>query len=253
MRSTSVFALFLASGILLAQNAYPPGDVEEGGKLFRANCAVCHGPDGDAVSGVDLAHGKFRRASSDADIVEIIRHGIGGTSMPAHDDFSDVEAGTIVAYMRSLAAADRSTSVPGDAAKGKTIFEGKGGCLVCHRVKDRGSRTGPDLTEIGLVRRSVELERSILEPDAEILPQNRFVRVVTRDGATITGRLLNHDGFSVQLIDTRERLLSYRKSDLREFSFTGKSPMPSYKDRLDPKELADLVSYLVSLKGIETK
>ena len=245
----SVCALVVVAGSLLAQPAYPPGDIEAGGQMFRANCAVCHGPEGDSVPGVDLAHGKFKRASSDADIIEIIRNGIPGTSMPANDDFSEPEAATLVAYLRSLASTARGTSVSGDAARGQALFEGNGGCLKCHRVRAKGSRTGPDLTEIGRFRRSFELERSILEPDAEILPQNRFVRVVTRDGVTIRGRILNHDGFTVQLIDTQERLRSFLRSDLREFAFESKSPMPSYKNTLSPTEIADLVSYLASLKG----
>lgn len=37
------------------------------------------------------------------------------------------------------------------------------------------------------------------------------------------------------------------KSDLREHGFTA-SPMPSVADTLNPQELADVVSYLVSLK-----
>jgi hypothetical protein len=39
------------------------------------------------------------------------------------------------------------------------------------------------------------------------------------------------------------------KSDLKEYGFLKSSPMPSYKDKLTAQELADLVSYLVSLKG----
>jgi putative heme-binding domain-containing protein len=120
-------------------------------------------------------------------------------------------------------------------------------------VKDTGSRLGPDLTEIGAVRRMVELERSVVEPDAEILPQNRFVRLVTSKGVTISGRLLNQDTFMVQLIDSQERLLSFQKSSLKEYTFVEKSPMPSYQDKLNARELADLVSYLVSLKGIDNQ
>ena len=82
---------------------------------------------------------------------------------------------------------------------------------------------------------------------------NRFFRVVTADGATVTGRLLNQDTFSVQLMDSKEKLLSFSKADLKEFGFSNKSPMPSYKDKLSSAELADLVAYLRSLKGIEKK
>jgi len=201
---------------------------------------------------VDLGHGKFRRAASATALIQIIQTGIPGTRMPPND-LSDFDAGTIVAYLRFMESTSRSTSVPGDAARGKTLFEGKGECLSCHRVKDRGSRVGPDLTEIGAMRRSLELERSMLEPDAEVLPHNRFVRVVTESGATITGRLLNHDPYTVQLIDSKERLLSFRSSKLREYAFLEKSAMPSYRGKLTPEELTDIVSYLVSLKGIETQ
>jgi putative heme-binding domain-containing protein len=244
---TSVF--FLAAGSLLAQHSFTPGDVQDGERLYLANCAVCHGPDGNMVPGTDLAHGKFRRTATDAGLVEIIQKGIPGTAMPPHT-LADFRALTIVAFLRSMAATAQSTTVPGDAANGRAIFEGKGNCRSCHRVGANGSRVGPDLTDIGANRRAVEIERSLLDPDAEILPQNRFIHVVPKDGAAITGRLLNQDAFTVQLMDSKERLLSLQKANLKEVSFVDKSPMPSYRDKLTPAELADLVSYLVSLKGI---
>ena len=137
------------------------------------------------------------------------------------------------------------------ATNGKTIFEGKGGCTSCHRVGGSGARTGPNLTDIGGVRKPDQLEKSILEPDSEIATQNRSYRVVTRAGETVTGRLLNVDVFSVQILDSKERLRGFSKADLREWAFVEKSPMPSYKDKLSAQELADLVSYLLSLKGLE--
>jgi len=201
---------------------------------------------------VDLGRGKFRRALSDDDIVQIIKTGIPNTAMPPID-IATRKAKFVVAYVRSMAPSARATSAPGDTVRGKALFEDKGGCLSCHRVKDKGSRVGPDLTDVGAIRRSLELERSLIEPNAEILPENRFVRVLTRDGVAVTGRLLNHDVFTVQLIDSKERLLSFQKSNLKEFAFLGESTMPSYRGKLSPEELADLISYLVSLKGIETQ
>src|SRR5262249_40323005 len=114
----------------------------------------------------------------------------------------------------------------------------------------KGSRTGPDLSQIGSQRRTVELHRSLVEPDAEITPPNRLFRVVTKEGATTTGRLLNQDTFTVQVIDAKDdKLRSFTKSNLREYSFAPNSSMPSYKDKLSTQELSDVIAYLASLKG----
>jgi hypothetical protein len=70
-----------------------------------------------------------------------------------------------------------------------------------------------------------------------------------KDGKTLTGRFLNQDTFSIQLIDSNDRLLSLDKSTIRESSLLTTSAMPSYRDKLSAPELADVVAYLSSLKG----
>ena len=244
-----ILAFLLVPGRLSAQHEYPATDVENGGRLFQGTCAACHGPDGDGVAGVDLGRGQFRRAASatDEELVRIIRTGIPNTGMPPNN-VSEINAGNIVAYLRTIATETRSTSAPGDSGRGKAIYEGKGACASCHRIKGTGSRIGPDLTEIGGQRRVAELEKSILDPGAQVLPSQRSVRVVTRDGVTTSGRLLNHDAFTLQLLDAKEQLRSFQKANLREYTFVDTSPMPSYRDKLSAEELSDLVSYLVSLK-----
>lgn len=250
MRAVRLCILVLASGALLAQHTFSQSDVEDGRRLYDSNCTRCHGAEGNLVDGVDLGHGKFRRASTDEDLIRVIRTGIAAAGMPP-GNYSDAQAETIVAYLRAMGASTDVNPPPGDAAKGKALFEGKGGCLNCHRVNGKGSRVGPDLSDIGNLRRfSAQLERSLLEPDAEVLPQNRTVRLMTRDGAAIRGRLLNQDTFSVQILDSGEHLVSVLRSNLREFAFIDKSAMPSYRDKLSPQEIADLVRYLVSLKGL---
>jgi putative heme-binding domain-containing protein len=226
---------------------YLPEEVDGGGRLFQANCTGCHGPEGDGVPGVNFSKGQFRRATSDDDLVRVIVRGIPGTPMPP-SNFSEGQAGTIVAYIRSMSATS-GTSISGDPGRGKTLFDGKGQCLTCHSVSGSGSRTGPTLTEIGSFRPSAELQRSLLDPDAEIRPENRTVRFTTADGATITGRLLNQDTFTLQVIDPKEQLQLLEKSRLRDVAVLKVSPMPSYRDKLTAQELADVVSYLASLRG----
>jgi cytochrome c oxidase cbb3-type subunit III len=238
--------LFAAGTSLSAQHA-TAFDIEDGGRAFRNTCANCHGPDGDQIAGIDLGRGQFRRPLSDQELVGIIRNGIPNTPMPA-TNVSEAQATKIIAYLRSVAESRKSVAVAGDAVRGKTIFDGKGACTTCHRVNGIGSRVGPDLTRVGQLRRTIELEQSLLDPAAEVLPANRFYRVTTKDGVSVTGRLLNHDTFTVQILDSKEQLRSFVKTDLKEQGFVP-TPMPSYKGRLDPQETADVVSYLVSLKG----
>jgi len=51
------------------------------------------------------------------------------------------------------------------------------------------------------------------------------------------------------MMDDQGRLVSVVKADLREFTILLESPMPAYRRKLTPGEVADLVAYLVSLKG----
>src|SRR5438309_8219218 len=103
--SISILAVVLASDTLPGkQQTEVATGVADGQQLFIANCAVCHGPDGDSVTGVDLGHGKFRRASSDDDLVEVIGAGIPGTAMPAFSkDLSELEMRAIIAYFHYMA------------------------------------------------------------------------------------------------------------------------------------------------------
>ena len=105
------------------------------------------------------------------------------------------------------------------------------------------------LSDIGVARSAGSLLRSLTDPNSQMMPINRPVRIVTRDGRTINGRRLNEDTYTVQLIDDQEKLVSLTKADLREFTILTVSPMPSYRDRLTPDEIADVVAYLLSLKG----
>ena len=144
---------------------------------------------------------------------------------------------------------DRGSLKPGDAAHGQMVVETKGACLSCHRINDKGSRKAPNLSNIGANRSAGSLERSLLDPSSQMWPINRPVHIVTKDGRVINGRRLNEDTYTVQLSDEEGRLISLNKSDVREFSVSTKSTMPSYKQELSPDELADVVTYLLSLKG----
>jgi len=135
----------------------------------------------------------------------------------------------------------------GDAAKGAALVESSG-CRNCHRIDDKGSRMGPNLTGIGDKRTAPQLQRSIVAPDEEVLPENRFVSVTLKDGTTVKGRLLNHDAISVQLIDSKEQLRSFQTSAIRGYTILLKGLMPSFASKLSDQQVSDIVAYLSSLK-----
>lgn len=227
---------------------YTSADIEAGSRVYAAECRLCHGANGDRVDGVDLQLGQFRRPLSDDDLRQVIRTGVSNARMPAFDLRQD-ELDGIVAYIRAGFDPSGVAVKVGDAARGQALFEGAGGCATCHRVAGRGPRTAPDLSDIGAIRTPAALQRVLLDPASGLLPINRPMRAVTRDGRTIRGRRLNEDTYTVQLIDSEERLVSLIKADLVEYEVS-LTPIMS-PTTLSSEEVADVIGYLLSLRGIQ--
>lgn len=229
-----------------AQHA-TPFDIQDGERAFMASCANCHGPDGNLIEGIDFGRGIYRSDLSDDSIVDIILNGIPDTPMPPTPAMSAEQARRIVTYLRAWSAEGR-VEVDGDPLRGRAVFFGNGQCTDCHAVAGVGARHGPDLSSIGRERRAVELETALLDPGQIVDPTGRTYSVTLADGEVVSGRLLNHDTFTVQIIDTSDRLRSFVKDELRDHGFS-ETPMPAYGDALSREQITDLVSYLASLTG----
>jgi putative heme-binding domain-containing protein len=124
------------------------------------------------------------------------------------------------------------------------------GCLSCHRVAGTGSYVAPDLSDVGASNSAEQIRAALVSPNKDVAPQHRSIRIVTRDGKTVTGRILNQDGFSVQIIDSSSELRSFLKANLREFTIITANPMPAYADKMSADDMNSLVQYLSSLKGV---
>ncbi len=233
----------------LDHSDYTRADVEAGQRLYSVQCQICHGANGDNIQGIDLKFGKFRRVSNDEDIVRTLTTGIPGVGMPAFS-FQPPQLTAIVAFIRAGFDPTSAAVRVGNMERGRALFDGKAQCATCHRVNGRGPLTAPDLSDIGSLRTLGTLQRTMLEPPASLQPIHRPVRIVTRSGETLRGRRLNEDTSTVQLIDDHEQLRSFVKADLKQYAIETVATMPSYKDRLSADETADLVAYLISLKGL---
>lgn len=235
----------------LAQNSptlYPQADIEYGARIYTAQCTTCHGVTGDVVPGVDLRAGHFKRVTSDVDLRTTVTTGVPGTAMPPFN-FDAAELAGIVAYIRNMRDYDSRGVTLGDRARGQALFDGAGNCRSCHRLNGKGPRLAPDLSDIGSLRTVDFLQRTLVDPDGAMLPANRSVRAVTRDGRVIQGRRLNEDTYTVQIIDDQEHLMSLAKANLREYIVSKTSAMPSYKGKFSSQDVSDTVAYLLSLRG----
>jgi putative heme-binding domain-containing protein len=238
-----------ASAQASQDHQYTSADIEAGSRLYANQCSLCHGPNGDGVNGIDLRRGVFRRSVSDDDLARVITTGVAAAGMPSFK-FQPGELTGVIAFIRAGFDPAGTAVKVGNPTRGAALFAGKGACGTCHRVNGVGPRSAPDLSDVGAVRTPAALQRSLLDPTAAMLPINKPVRAVTKDGRTIRGRRLNEDTYTVQLIDEREQLVSLVKSDLREYEVGKTSPMPSASKSLSPDEIADLVAYLLTLKGL---
>lgn len=133
-------------------------------------------------------------------------------------------------------------------ARAKELIESNG-CLSCHRMNAQGSFAGPWLGDVGASLSAEQISAALVSPAKELSPRNRTVRLVTQAGKTVEGKLLNQDGFSVQLIDATGHLLTFERANLRDFTIITANPMPSYANRLAPQDLSLLVKYLETLTG----
>lgn len=253
-RTAAVIALWAGAASVYAQGAgqhagqYEQADIEHGARLYSGHCIVCHGEGGDTMPGANLGSGRFRHGETDRELSNIIRTGIAGTAM-APSAYTDSELAAIVAYLRNMGSVDMKLAMQGDADRGRALFAGKGNCGSCHRTGGDGPRFAPDLGNVGATRTAATLQRVLVDPTAALLPANAEVRAVFDDGTVVTGRRLNEDTFSVQLIAADERLVSLDRSRIREYSVSRIAKMPSYATVLSDDERSDLVAYLLSLKG----
>ena len=216
---------------------------------YRQRCADCHGVDARGIRSPDITQ-VWARGRTDGALFGIVRNGIPGTEMPAHPAprTSDTDVWRILAYLKTLAAPVPADAPPGSAGSGENLFVRN--CLGCHKVGDRGGHLGPDLSRIGAARARAALGRQIRGNVADVRTGYQPVTLTTPEGHQIRGVKKNEDLFSVQIMDTTERIQGYLREDMRTVTDEKQSAMPAFgAQRLSDAELDDLLAYLTSLQG----
>jgi len=234
-----------------------PESIAAGAKLFATSCAACHGPDGSGGRGPNLVRRASWHPLTDEDIFNTIRNGVPGADMPP-TKLPDNQTWSLVAFIHALTGPASESHVPGDPAAGEQVFWGsQAGCSNCHAIRGRGSRMGPDLTNIGGTRPVALIKESILEPSKNLsLAGKEDVTVTMKNGEVVKGIARNRSNYSLQVVDPKGDLHLISMSDVKELTILEHSPMPDdFGKRLSAQEVRDLLAYLArqSIRGPETK
>jgi putative heme-binding domain-containing protein len=141
-------------------------------------------------------------------------------------------------------------AMKGDASKGfGRYLNNEGQCRLCHRVDGQGRSVGPDLDKLASKRSREELLESILEPSRRI--EGAFIghKILTTDGRTISGLLMERNDRQtiIRGADGIEHRIDH--DDIEESKQLGISLMPTgLAAEMTADELADLLAFLESLK-----
>jgi putative heme-binding domain-containing protein len=141
-------------------------------------------------------------------------------------------------------------ALAGDAGRGETLFWSAAvNCGSCHKIGDRGTPLGPDLSTIGKVRSREDLLESILEPSRRIEPKYAAYLAATTDGRTVTGQLVRRDKKEVVLRDGQNQEIILAAEIVEQMQPSLRSLMPDQQlSSLTAQDASDLVEYLTTRK-----
>ncbi len=222
-----------------------PLDIEGGRQLVQAYCARCHGLNAKGARAPDLSQRVLRHANSDAALARVVRDGVPGTGMAGFSWWPDKHIRQVVSFLQHQRRSQTPSVIPGDAPKGKKVFE-KHKCATCHWTGRTGGRRGPDLSMSRGPRDYVR--QAIVDPAADFDREYQQIIIVTRKRRLLEGIRLSENTFYIQFIDAYDRLHTVAKADIEDLKRADKSSMPSYVKELSSEDLQNLIAYLFSLR-----
>jgi len=144
--------------------------------------------------------------------------------------------------------------------KGRSYLHGRelfrtASCISCHKMGDAGNAFGPALAALDAKMTPVEIARHILEPSLKIDDKYRSITVVTDDGRSRTGLVVNETPTEIALVENpvaKAEPVRIPKDTIEERIASPVSIMPKgLLDKLTRDEVLDLVAY-VAARGAES-
>jgi cytochrome c oxidase cbb3-type subunit 3 len=246
-----LFFAALTAAVLTGNLRGQSGDASAGSRIFATNCAGCHGSDArGGERAPNIATARNVASLADSELANFIRNGVPGAGMPAFGFLGEEGIRNVVAFLRELQGKTSAVKITGDDGVGHSLFFGSAGCSECHMMHGQGGFIASDLSDYGSGIAPERIRAAILEPETFVSSGTEVVEVLTAHGETLRGVLRAEDNFTVVLQARDGRYRRLAKSGLKRITHTGHSLMPGdYKSRLSPKEVDDIVSYLVRSAG----
>ena len=141
-----------------------------------------------------------------------------------------------------VAAFKSALDLPGDAARGKTIYVER--CASCHRSGNDGQAVGPDFNSVKNSGKE-KLLINILDPNREVPPQYIAYTIETKDGESITGIISTETSANVSLLQANAKPVSISRSQIKQLQSQRQSLMPEGLEvGLSPQQMADLLAFV---------
>ncbi len=238
--------LLTCCALLSAQERrqFSADQIDRGREQYAGACSACHGLSGGGGRGPSLVDGLSVRRAEDDELFAAIQKGVAGTEM-APFPFPEDELWNLVAFVRSLSAPAAEAELAGNAKAGSDLYYGAGMCSGCHKIRGSGGVLGPDLTNIGAVRRLDQIHESLVDPNATIADGFEAVRLAVSGGGSTRAIAKNRTNQSAQVLDESGKLHLLRRADLAKIESIEKSWMPAdYGERFSEAQINDLLAFL---------
>lgn len=137
----------------------------------------------------------------------------------------------------------------GSASAGRKVFREHptAQCIRCHRLGSEGGAAGPALDKLGSRLDRREILESLVLPGAKIAEGFGMEVVTLRDGTVHAGVILAENARSIRIGDaTSGKEVEIQKATITARQAPGGSSMPPMAGILTPRELRDMVEFLVT-------
>jgi len=154
---------------------------------------------------------------------------------------SDADKVKLIAAKRQMVLSGQPNLEAGHEVARKT-------CFVCHKLHGEGAEVGPDLTGVG--RSSLDaLLANVIDPNQIIGKGYENVEIETKDGRTLSGRVVENTDVRVSLLSSGPKEDVVAKADIASYRVSEISVMPEGLEQMPDADFRNLVWFILNPPG----